>query len=135
MSEIYWLTEQDLVEIDVKVIQASGGSHGVLNQKALESTLNKAKNRYYYEEGVSLFDLAASYCYRLVKNHCSIDGNERTALIPTYRFLLVNGWELEIAEDVAAAFFWDLAASTEPEESCLVRIATWLESHCQARPS
>jgi death-on-curing protein len=98
-----------------------------LNEGALESTLFKPRNIYHYEEDVTLYKLAASYGYGLVKNHCFVDGNKRIALIAVYTFLAINGIELIASETDAAIFFLELAASFGKQEEDMNRLANWLQ--------
>ncbi|MDS3861208.1 type II toxin-antitoxin system death-on-curing family toxin [Thermosynechococcaceae cyanobacterium BACA0444] len=102
----------------------------ILNKGALESTLNKPINFYHYND-VSLYKLAASYGYGLVKNHCFVDGNKRVALIAVYTFLSVNGIELAASEVDAASFFLDLAGSVETQKESIEKLAYWLESNSE----
>ncbi|PZV16426.1 MAG: type II toxin-antitoxin system death-on-curing family toxin [Pseudanabaena sp.] len=110
-----------------EIIAESGGAAGILNEGALESTLFKPRNIYHYEEDITLYKLAASYGYGLVKNHCFIDGNKRIALIAVYTFLAINGIELISSETDAAIFFLELAASFGKQEEDMNRLASWLQ--------
>jgi death on curing protein len=127
MSEPYWLDPRDVCAIHNEIIVESGGDAGILNEGALESTLNKPKNLYCYGDNVTLFTLAAAYGYGLVKNHCFIDGNKRIALIAVYTFLSINGVELTASEVDAANFFLELAASQENQEEEMSRLVNWLQ--------
>ncbi|MDJ0797855.1 MAG: type II toxin-antitoxin system death-on-curing family toxin [Calothrix sp. MO_167.B12] len=98
MTEPCWLDIHDICAIHGEILAESGGASGILNKGALESTLNKPKNLYHYEDNVTLYKLAASYGYELAKNHCFVDGNKRIALIAVYTFLSVNGIELTASE-------------------------------------
>jgi death on curing protein len=131
MSEPYWLDLRDVCAIHNEIIAESGGDAGILNEGALESTLNKPKNLYCYGEDITLFALAATYGYGLVKNHCFIDGNKSIALIATYTFLSINGIELTASEVDAASFFVELAASTEAQAEAMSKLATWLQIHSE----
>jgi death on curing protein len=122
-----WLEPQDIRVIHNEIIANLGGDPGILSDGALESTLNKPKNLYCYESNVDLCNLAASYGYGLVKNHCFIDGNKRVALIAVYTFLSINGIELEASEADAASFFFDLAASVKTQEEEMQKLANWLK--------
>jgi death on curing protein len=46
MSEPYWLDVRDVCAIEHEIIAESGGDADILNEGALESTLNKQKNLY-----------------------------------------------------------------------------------------
>ena len=125
--EPHWLETYDVCALHNEIIVESGGTAGILNKGALESTLFKPKNLYHYEEDVTLYKLAASYGYGLVKNHCFVDGNKRIALISVYTFLAINGIELIASETDAANFFLELAASLGKQEEDMNRLANWLQ--------
>ena len=125
--EPHWLETYDVCAIHNEIIVESGGTAGILNKGALESTLFKPRNLYHYEEDVTLYKLAASYGYGLVKNHCFLDGNKRIALISVYTFLAINGIELIASETDAANFFLELAASLGKQEEDMNRLANWLQ--------
>lgn len=127
MMEPLWLDSHDVCAIQGEILAESGGAPGVLNKGALESTLSKPKNLYYYGDDVTLYELAASYGYGLVKNHCFVDGNKRVALIAVYTFLSINGIELTASEVDAASFFLELAASIETQEEEMKKLANWLQ--------
>jgi death on curing protein len=129
--EPIWLDSPDVCAIQGEIITESGGASGILNEGALESTLNKPQNLYHYGEDVTLYDLAASYGYGLVKNHCFVDGNKRIALIIVYTFLSINGIELTASEVDAASFFLDLAASLEKQEEDMKKLTNWLQINSQ----
>jgi death on curing protein len=132
MTEPCWLNARDIRAIQSEIIAESGGALGVLDEGMLESTLNKPKNLYHYGgDEVTLYDLAASYGYGLAKNHCFVDGNKRIALIAVYTFLALNGIELIASEVDAVNVFLDLAASSEPQEDCMAKLASWIKSNTE----
>jgi death on curing protein len=131
MMEPCWLDPHDVCAIHGEIIAESGGDSGILNEGALESTLNKPINLYHYGDDVTLYKLAASYGYGLVKNHCFVDGNKRIALIAVYTFLSVNGIELIASEVDAASFFLDLAASRETQAESMEKLADWLQRNSE----
>ncbi|MFM8293117.1 MAG: type II toxin-antitoxin system death-on-curing family toxin [Microcystaceae cyanobacterium] len=131
MIEPIWLDIDDICVIHGEILAESGGTTGVLNKGSLESTLNKPKNLYYYADNVTLYQLAASYGYGLVKNHCFVDGNKRIALIAVYTFLAINGIEMIAAEEDTTNFFLDLAASFESQEKCMEQMTKWLQDNSE----
>jgi death on curing protein len=134
MSEPCWLDPRNVCAIHNEIIVQSGGDAGILNEGALESTLNKPKNLYCYSEDITLVPLAAAYGYGLVKNHCFIDGNKRIALIAVYTFLSINEIELTASEIDAANFFLELAASQENQEEEMSRLVNWLQINSEISP-
>lgn len=131
MIEPLWLNSQEVCAIQGEILVESGGASGILNEGALESTLNKPKNQFYYGENVTLYTLAAGYGYGLAKNHCFVDGNKRIALIAVYTFLAINGIELTASEVDAAEFFLNLAASLASQEEDMQKLADWLEKNSE----
>lgn len=130
MDEPDWLNEHDIRAIHNEILAESGGSPGILNEGAIESTLNKPRNLYHYSGGsATLYELAAAYGYGFVKNHCFVDGNKRTALIAVYTFLGINGIELDASEADAVKLFLELAASLGSQEEDSKRLTQWLEDN------
>jgi death-on-curing protein len=130
--EPYWLDLHDVCAIHGEILAESGGAAGVLLEGAIESTLHKAKNLYYYSDRkATLYQLASTYGYGFAKNHCFVDGNKRVALIVVYTFLSINGIELTASEVDAASCFLDLAASMETQEACLQTLSDWLQENSE----
>jgi death on curing protein len=102
MIEPCWLDMHDVCAIHGEIIAESGGTSGIPNKGALESTLNKPINLYHY-------------------------GDKRIALIAIYTFLSVNGVELTASEVDAASFFLDLAASLETQEESMDKLTHWIQ--------
>jgi death on curing protein len=129
MNEPKWLNINDIITFHREILAISGGEEGILNLGALESTLNNPKNSLFYNSDSTLYDLAASYAYGFVKNHCFVDGNKRISLIATYTFLYINGIELMATEIDAANFFLELAQVCEPQDTTKENVKKWLLSN------
>jgi death-on-curing protein len=93
-----WLTSAIVTAIHDEAIYEFGGLAGVRDIGLLESALDRPRNRLAYETG-DLFELAATLCVGVTKNHPFIDGYKRTALLATRAFLFLNGFALEPAEE------------------------------------
>ena len=126
-STFYWLTVQEVVAIHDDLVKEMGGSNGLLDAGAIDSTLNRPKQLIYYEPESSIYDLAAAYGYGLVKNHAFIDGNKRTALAVMAVFLLRNGHELIASEVEAVEVIIDLAKG----ELSQTELSTWLAKNVE----
>lgn len=95
-SEPEWLLEPVVIAIHRLLLAEHGGADAIRDRGLLSSTLARPKNRFGYgAPPPSIFDLAASYAYGLVKNHCFVDGNKRIALTAALTFLELNGFHLE----------------------------------------
>ncbi|MBV8883887.1 MAG: type II toxin-antitoxin system death-on-curing family toxin [Chroococcidiopsidaceae cyanobacterium CP_BM_RX_35] len=123
----YWLTVKEVITLHNRVVERYGGSSGVLNVGALESTLNRPQNLAYYEPESTICELAAAYGHGLVKNHCFLDGNKRTAFTVMGIFLLRNGYELTAPEVEAVEVMVDLSTG----ELSQAELAVWLTKHLE----
>lgn len=121
-STFYWLTVQEVGAIHDDLVKEMGGSLGLLDAGALESTLNRPKQLIYYEPESSIYDLAATYGYGLVKNHAFVDENKRTALDVMAVFLIRNEYELVASEVEAVEVIVDLAKG----ELSQTELSMWL---------
>lgn len=121
----YWLTEKETLAIHDDLIHEFGGSPGILNPGALQSTLAQPRNLFYYNPEAALSELAACYGYGFVKNHCFVDGNKRTGLVVIDVFLQRNGYELTASEVEAVEVMVALAVGGVDQDT----LANWIEAN------
>ena len=98
MKEPKWLTKRMVLAIHDEAVEMFGGTAGIRDDGLLESALSRPRNRHAYEAETTLFDLAASLCFGICKNHPFLDGNKRTALLSARAFLFLNGHSFEPTE-------------------------------------
>ena len=126
MKEPLWLTLDELLAFHERLIAEFGGTAGVRDEGSLESALGKPKNLFTCSKP-TMFELAASYAFGIVKNHPFIDGNKRTGFMAAYTFLGKHQWELGATEADAAVQTLRLAAN-----DCLqADYAAWLKRNCR----
>ena len=111
--------------IQQKLIEKYGGIHGLRDEGALESAINAAENRFYYETE-DLAKLAATYAYHLSQAHAFFDGNKRIAAAVAGVFLENNGAWLEATQHEIIELFLNLAASRLSREEVEKKLAEWL---------
>ena len=128
MKEPVWLDRLTVDAIHFDQLLEHGGLHGVRDEGALESALDRARNRWLYEPASDLAALAAAYGLGLVANHPYTDGNKRVALMAMYVFLAVNGRRLMAPEAGAALVVLDVARGRLGE----AELAAWLRRHTKA---
>jgi death-on-curing protein len=114
---IEWVSEDLIYAIHRDHLRLFGGADGVRDRTLLESALNRPKHKEALG-APSLFDLAAAYCYGIVRNHPFVDGNKRTGFMAAYTFLGLNGYDL-IAPEVEATSIVLAAAAGEIGEEDL----------------
>ena len=129
MRQPKWLSSALVTAIHDEAIYAFGGLAGVRDTGLLESAIDRPRNRLAYEPESSLFDLAAALCVGIAKNHPSIDGNKRTALLATRAFLFLNGYALEPAEEDEVLTLIAVADSSLNE----LALADWLRKNSKRR--
>ena len=122
-AEPRWITTRIARAIHGRMLAEFGGLSGVRDEGLMESALARPQNLFYYGEEVSLFQLAASYCYGIVRNHPFIDGNKRTGFVIARVFLQLNGIAFSPAQGEPTRMIRALAAG-EIGETELTR---WFE--------
>lgn len=126
MKEPRWLSKALILAVHDRLLADYGGSSGVRDEGLLESALGKPQNLFAYGKP-SVFQLAASYAFGIVKNHPFIDGNKRTGFVAAGAFLDSNGYELTAGEADATLKTLGLAAGEVSESD----YAAWLEESCR----
>jgi len=128
LADFAWIDKHETVTIHAQQLAAHGGSDGIRDEGMLESALGRTINLLAYsEETPSLARLAAACGFGIAKNHPFVDGNDRTALVVTFTFLLVNGLRITAPIEERYFVFYDLAAGKLSEES----LAQWLEANSE----
>ncbi|HVV93738.1 MAG TPA: type II toxin-antitoxin system death-on-curing family toxin [Hyphomicrobiales bacterium] len=115
MTEPSWLSHELVLMIHEEQLKQFGGPSGVRDPGALESALDRPRNRWGYE-GSDLPELAAAYAFGIARNHPFVDGNKRTALVALGTFLDINGLEFVATEAEAVVMILALAAGEVNED-------------------
>jgi death on curing protein len=94
MTEIVFLTRDEVVAIHQDQIERYGGSLGIRDEALLESAVAMPRASF---GGQRLHEtipaIAAAYLFHLVQNHAFIDGNKRVGAASAVVFLKMNGYE------------------------------------------
>lgn len=129
MNQPEWLKLEVALAVHQMLLAEHGGSHGVRDQKLPESALSRPQQKYAYDSGCSLYDLAAALSFGVAKNHPFVDGNKRVALTLGVVFLEINGIEITAPESNAAVTFEGLAGGQVSEQE----LSQWYQSNsCEA---
>ena len=126
MTEPLWLDKRIALAMHETLIRDYGGLSGVRDEGLLESALARPQNQAAYGDP-SLAGLAAAYAFGIARNHPSVDGNKRTALMAAYTFLRMNGFRLTAPEVEAATIIRDIAAGEIGEEE----LAAWITANME----
>lgn len=123
-----WLTQRMALAIQSEAVTQFGGLPGVRDMALLESALERPKNQFHYAADSDLFELAASLCIGLIKNHPFNDGNKRTGLLATRAFLFLNGQALEPDEIDEVETMVGVADGSVSQ----AQLADWLKANSRA---
>ncbi|MCD7733121.1 MAG: type II toxin-antitoxin system death-on-curing family toxin [Oscillospiraceae bacterium] len=120
------LSKAQIISLHQDLIEATGGSDGILNEDLLESAINAPFQSFGDTEAYpSIQQKAARLGYGLVKNHAFADGNKRIGAHAMLVFLALNGIELEYTQEELSDIFLNLAADNSDFDDLL----DWVISH------
>ncbi len=120
------LSKAQIIGLHQDLIEATGGSDGILNEGLLESAINAPFQSFGDTEAYpSIQQKAARLGYGLVKNHAFADGNKRIGAHAMLVFLALNGIELEYTQEELSDIFLSLAADNSDFDDLL----DWVISH------
>lgn len=93
MNEPVWIDEEEAQALnEIAIAQFGGFQAGVRDENLFRAALARPLNKWHYEDPQpDLFDLAAAYCFAIVKGHVFHDGNKRAGHAVAATFLEVNG--------------------------------------------
>ena len=76
-----YLSLTEVLELHERIISSSGGSRGIRDIKALESSIGQSRLTFDQKDLYpDIVSKAAALCFFLVRNHPFIDGNKRIGL-------------------------------------------------------
>lgn len=121
-----YLTPEQVLFIHYRIIEETGGSHGIRDVTLLQSALARPmatfdKNDLYPD----IFSKAAAFMHSVIKNHPFVDGNKRTAVTTASLFLLRNGYCLRSSNKELERFTLNVTA----KDVELHEIAKWFKRY------
>lgn len=129
MTQWRWIDASTVIAIHDRQLSEHGGLDGIRDEGAIESALARPRNLAEYGHPDAA-DLAAAYCYGIVKNHGYADANKRTGWILARLFLLDNGVKLQFDPIDAVRVVERLAGSDLTEAD----FAAWLRARIVRAP-
>jgi death-on-curing protein len=121
---VIYLTAEQVLFIHARLVDETGGSHGVRDLGLLMSAVGRPLATFDRQDLYpDIFAKAAALMDSLVRNHPFIDGNKRTGITAAALFLHLNGIRLEPSVSGLETFTREVARS----EHTLDEISTWLK--------
>ncbi len=85
------LTTEEVIGLHKKLIERTGGSHGIRDRGLLESAIYSAQANFDSEDAYpTLEEKAARLCYSITNNHAFVDGNKRIGVFVMLMTLKLN---------------------------------------------
>jgi death-on-curing protein len=120
------LTVEQVLFIHARLIDETGGSHGVRDLGLLESAVARPQSTFVgHALYPDLFIKAAALLDSLARNRPFPDGNKRTGITATGLFLLLNGYQFKVDGDQLVSFTLSLVSSVRSIED----IADWFRAN------
>lgn len=122
------LTLEQLLELHVSVIIASGGSQGLRDLGRLEAVVAVQRQVVFGEELYkSPYEKAAALIRGVIADHPFVDGNKRTGMLTGITFLRINGLVFKAKQGEIE----DFAVQIAVERLDIPIIATWLKERSE----
>lgn len=119
---VQFLSLDEVLAIQERLIGRFGGDHGVRDRGLLESALFRPQTGYY-----GLIEaMAAALFESLLINHAFVDGNKRVAFFATDVFLRLNGWKLAVSAGEGEQFIIGILAANNRSFD---KILPWIRDH------
>lgn len=117
----------DLDDLTVIATDAIGSPPLVRDYGLLEAALARPAATVFGSDAYpTIHAKAAALLHSLAANHALVDGNKRLALLATYVFLDLNGYELSTSQDAAYDLVISVADGTLSDvEKIAERLAGW----------
>lgn len=126
MRQTKYLILDEVIAIHDSMIELYGGSFGIRDVGLVQSAIGRPQASFggadFYP---TIFDKAAALFHSLMFNHAFVDGNKRTTMTTTARFLAVNGYSVEVTQKE----FVDFPIRVENKHLSLEEIANWLKKY------
>jgi death on curing protein len=127
-----YISLAEAMELHRRVIEASGGAHGVRDLGAIESAIAQPRMSFGGDDLYpGVVEKAAALCFSLVTNHPFVDGNKRVGHAALETFLILNGFELDATIEEQERLMLMLAAG-DLERS---ELELWISEHLVHRTS
>ena len=114
MTDPIWVRRDVILSFHELLLAQHGGLPGLRDEGMFDSAIGRPENLLNYGNP-SVFDLAASYAFGLVKNHPFLDGNKRIGFATAVLFLELNLIHFHAAEADAVLRTLALAAGEMSE--------------------
>lgn len=120
------LTVEEITALHAKLIERTGGSHGLRDQSLLESAVYSALSAFGDREAYpTVEEKAARLMFALTNNHAFVDGNKRIGVFTMLMTLQLNSVAIHYTQGELVSLGLLVAAGEMDYESILA----WILEH------
>jgi len=121
-----YLTVSEVIELYRQVMEASGGTVGILSIESLESAVGQPRATFDGNELYpTIIEKTAALGFSLIMNHAFVDGNKRIGHYAMETFLVVNGHEFDASLDEQESIILQLASGKLSRDA----FTDWIREH------
>ncbi len=125
-----YLSPHQVLFLHARLIEETGGSHGVRDMGLLLSALGRPKATFEGKDlHLTIYQKAAALSDSMINNHPFVDGNKRTGIGAAVLFLSLNGYVLTASNKELL----DLTMEITQKKIAIEMIANWFERHSNTR--
>ena len=121
-ESVQFLSLDEVIAIQERLIERFGGTPGLRDRGLLESAVYRPQTGYY--DGLA--QMAAALFESVINNHAFIDGNKRVAFFACDVFLRMNGWKLDADPKDGYGF---IVGSLEKNVCTFDKLVPWINQH------
>ena len=120
------LTVEEISDLHDKLIERTGGSHGLRDQSLLESAVYSAMSGFGDNEAYpSVEEKAARLMFSLTNNHAFVDGNKRIGVFTMLMTLQLNNVKITYTQTELIS----LGLSVADGKTEYTEILDWIMKH------
>ena len=120
------LTVEEIIALHDKLIERTGGSHGLRDQSLLESAVYSAMSSFADNEAYpTVEEKAARLMFSITNNHAFVDGNKRIGLFVMLMTLQLNNIKIKYTQSELIT----LVLSVADGETEYIDILDWIMEH------
>jgi death-on-curing protein len=124
------LSPHQVIFLHARLIEETGGSHGVRDMGLLLSALGRPQATFEGKElHPTIYQKAAALSDSMINNHPFVDGNKRTGIGAAVLFLSLNGYVLTASNQELL----DLTMKIAQKKTAIETIANWFEKYSNLR--
>ncbi len=125
-----YLSLSEVIKTHGRIIESSGGTHGIRDLGAIESALAQPRATFGGQDLYpTINEKAGSLCFSLIANHGFLDGNKRIGHAAMEVFLYLNGYELDAPTDEQEEIILGVAAGRINRS----QVTTWIKQNTVSR--